>query len=183
MASPISQPLSQPSSRPTVQPSAQPTSLPSVGVSYQAGSIYTFAGQRNFFGDGGGATAAPIYNPTAVAVSSMGDIFVVDQLNFAVRKVCRSPLTSVTMIIVDKSLRTFAPFTAGDPRSTLLALLLPWRGPLVCRAAMVTAAPQLLPLLMSPLGWPWTHKATCTSPTRPSTSFDRSLSNPNNFPP
>lgn len=56
-------------------------------VEGQPGYIYTFAGQVNAFGNQGPATAAPIYNPTGIAISSSGDIFVVDSKDYVVRKV------------------------------------------------------------------------------------------------
>lgn len=53
----------------------------------QQGDIFTFAGQANTFGKRGSATAALIYKPTGIALSSFGDIIVVDRNGFAIRKV------------------------------------------------------------------------------------------------
>lgn len=51
------------------------------------GNIYTVAGRNNLVGDGGPATAAFLYQPVGLALSSSGDLFVADSLNHAIRKV------------------------------------------------------------------------------------------------
>jgi len=54
-----------------------------------SGVITTVAGNgtRGFSGDGGLATSASLYAPTAVAVDSVGDLFIADSDNYRVRKV------------------------------------------------------------------------------------------------
>lgn len=56
-------------------------------VNAQPGNIYTFAGERNLFGDGGSISSTPLYNPTGVVVSPNGDIYISDQRNYGIRKV------------------------------------------------------------------------------------------------
>lgn len=56
-------------------------------IAAQPGNIYTFAGVGNVFGDGGPATAALLKNPYGLAFASSGDLYVVDQANYVVRKV------------------------------------------------------------------------------------------------
>lgn len=53
----------------------------------QPGFIYTFAGQKNYFGDGGAATAAILSSPQGIALSTTGDIYIADSINYGVRKV------------------------------------------------------------------------------------------------
>jgi Secretion system C-terminal sorting domain/Bacterial Ig domain len=54
-----------------------------------AGIITTFAGNGTpgFFGDGGPATAAELYNPTAIAIDGTGNIYICDVTNRRIRKV------------------------------------------------------------------------------------------------
>lgn len=60
-------------------------------VGAQPGYIFTVAGKKNVVVDGVAATSAAIYNPSAIAMSSSGDLYIADMNNFAIRKV-RSPL-------------------------------------------------------------------------------------------
>src|SRR5206468_671889 len=55
------------------------------------GTITTVAGtgSRGFSGDGSGATEAQLNQPLGVAVDSQGNLFIVDSLNYRVRKLGR----------------------------------------------------------------------------------------------
>jgi trimeric autotransporter adhesin len=61
-----------------------------------SGNITTIAGNGNaaFTGDGAAATAASFNQPVAVAIDGSGNIFVVDQLNNAVRKITSAGVIS-----------------------------------------------------------------------------------------
>jgi uncharacterized protein (TIGR03437 family) len=63
--------------------------LLSTSLSRAQGTITTIAGtgDQGFSGDGGPATAAPLGNPTGVAVDQAGNVYISDLLNFRVRKV------------------------------------------------------------------------------------------------
>ncbi len=54
-----------------------------------SGVVSTFAGNSapNYYGDGGPASAAMLYNPSGVVADSFGNIFIADQYNHVVRKV------------------------------------------------------------------------------------------------
>jgi NHL repeat len=57
-----------------------------------AGDIYTVAGTgtAGFFGDGGPATRAKLFDPSGVAVDSSGNLVIADLLNFRVRVVAET---------------------------------------------------------------------------------------------
>lgn len=54
-----------------------------------SGIITTFAGTgtHGYSGDGGQATAAELYTPTGVAFDAVGNLYIVDEDNFVIRKV------------------------------------------------------------------------------------------------
>jgi hypothetical protein len=56
------------------------------------GTITTIAGSnvQGYGGDGGFATAAALYGPTSVVVNASGDIYIADDFNERIRKVCMS---------------------------------------------------------------------------------------------
>jgi secreted PhoX family phosphatase len=60
------------------------------GQAMTAGDIYTVAGdasKESFFGDGGPATEAGLYNPDDVAVDSNGNLLIADSFNERIRMV------------------------------------------------------------------------------------------------
>lgn len=62
-----------------------------------AGIITTIAGSgaSGYTGDGGAATAAKLYNPSAVAMDSLGNLFIADRNNNVVRKVAGGLISTV----------------------------------------------------------------------------------------
>ena len=61
-------------------------------VAFSTGLITTVAGTdtAGFYGDGGAATAAWLYNPTGVAVDGAGNLFIADTYNNRIRRVAFS---------------------------------------------------------------------------------------------
>jgi hypothetical protein len=59
------------------------------GVAASSGVIVTLVGDGvpNYFGDGGPAQSAELYQPSAVAVDRAGELFIADTSNYAIRKV------------------------------------------------------------------------------------------------
>ena len=67
-------------------------------IDLQAGSITTVAGmpeQLGFFGDGGTATNALLYQPQAITRCGNGDVFIADTGNHRVRRVSQGTITTV----------------------------------------------------------------------------------------
>src|SRR5205823_3922704 len=65
-------------------------------VDLKTGKISTVAGcgEKGYAGDGGPATRAKMNEPYAVVVSPEGELYIVDRLNAAVRKVDRAGVIS-----------------------------------------------------------------------------------------
>ena len=66
-------------------------------VNASTGVISTLAGNgtNGYSGDGGPATAAQFYNPTAVAVDTSGNVYVADSNNGAVRMIANGTITTI----------------------------------------------------------------------------------------
>ena len=62
-----------------------------------SGSITTVAGNGipSYYGDGGPATLAGLYNPIAVAVDASGNLYIADQANNAIRKVSGGIISTI----------------------------------------------------------------------------------------
>lgn len=63
---------------------------------WSSGMISTVAGTMGtsgYTGDGASATAARLSNPTGVALSSWGDLYIADRDNYVIRKVISVPRT------------------------------------------------------------------------------------------
>lgn len=88
-----------------------------------SGNISTFAGSGStgFFGDGGAATAASIYEPYAIANDPSGNIIIADSRNFRIRKVSLGPptitLTGTANVCVG-SFSTLTPSATGGTWSS-----------------------------------------------------------------
>ncbi len=65
-------------------------------VSSATGNITSIAGNgtAGYTGDGGPATAAQLYNPTGIAVTSSGDIFIDDTYHSVIRKISAGIITT-----------------------------------------------------------------------------------------
>src|SRR5207253_2565847 len=68
-------------------------------VAASTGIITTFAGTggTGFFGDGGPATSAQLWNPTGVAVDAAGNLFIADAANNRIRRVAAGTGTITTV--------------------------------------------------------------------------------------
>ena len=69
-------------------PQQQPANNPTIGI------ISTMAGEgglTGYSGDGLAATKALLFHPTRIAVSSVGEVYIADCYNHAIRKVSSPP--------------------------------------------------------------------------------------------
>ena len=86
-----------------------------------AGTIATIAGtgERGFSGDGGAATAAQLSSPRSIAVDSVGNVYVADEINHRVRKIDTSGVitTFVGTGIRDRSTEFGYVVSTGDGQS------------------------------------------------------------------
>src|SRR5207245_5021119 len=60
-------------------------------VAAPTGIITTVAGGGSTLGDGGAATSASLYTPTAVALDASGNLYLADQNNYRIRTVNAPP--------------------------------------------------------------------------------------------
>lgn len=74
------------------------TYLSFISIAFQAQNIYTYAGKTiwGFYGDGGPAVKAQLYNPTGVAIDAAGNVYIADSQNHRIRKV--TPSGTITTI-------------------------------------------------------------------------------------
>jgi hypothetical protein len=80
-----------------------------------SGIITTFAGNgtQGYSGDGGQATSAQLHNPLALTVDSLGNVYVTDSLNKAVRKINTSGIIT-TLAVMGQNGFTTPGYVAAD---------------------------------------------------------------------
>ena len=115
------------------------------------GDIMTVAGntKAGYSGDGEPATSAELNEPHGLAIDASGHLFIADSANNAIREVVKA---------------------TGDIASPSPATI-----PSVTTA---TTYPRPTPSWRTPSTSPWTRRATCSSPTRPTTESARWSSQP-----
>ena len=89
-----------------------------------SGIITTYAGNgsRGYSGDGGAASAAALYFPSAVALDSAGNLYIADYGNATVRKVNRQTKVITTVAGVGYSIYGAAPGDGGPATKAFLSL-------------------------------------------------------------
>ncbi len=89
-----------------------------------SGGISTFAGNgsRGYSGDGGAATSAALYFPSAVALDAQGNLYIADYGNATVRKVNRQTKVITTVAGVGYSIYGVAPGDGGPATKAFLSL-------------------------------------------------------------